>query len=526
MVSDSYDYIIVGAGSAGCVLADRLTRSGRHSVLLLEAGGSDARFWVKVPVGYAVNYANPALNWGYHTEADEGLSGRASYWPRGRVVGGCSSINAMAYMRGMRHDFDDWAAAGATGWDWDAVHETYRIMEEPGGGPVRVGDLSDQMHPFSGRFLDAARQAGHPPSDDLNAADGIGYYRSTVWRGRRWSAADAFLRPALRRRNLRMVTHAHVTQLEFNGRRATGLTYDHKGATRTVHARQEVILSAGAINSPQILQLSGIGPADLLRRHGIAPRMDLPKVGQGLQDHLAITHQFTTDRRTLNHGLGRRRGRIAAGIRYVLTRKGPLAVPVNQVGGFVRSAPQVERPDIQLFCNPASYEITTDGAVVMDRAGGFILSGQPCRPTSRGAVRIRSADHRDAPMIDANSLGTEYDRQAAIRASRLVRQLSASPALASVTTAPKDDRFPAMNDDDLLQDFRDRAATVYHPTCTCRMGTDAANSVTDPRLRVHGVAGLRVVDASAFPNITSGNTNAPVMMLAMRAADMILQDAR
>ncbi|SNT73877.1 GMC family oxidoreductase [Paracoccus seriniphilus] len=537
MPEDDYDFILVGAGSAGCVLADRLTRNGRFSVLLLEAGGSDARFWIKIPIGYAINYANPALNWGYHTEADEGLSGRSSYWPRGRVIGGSSSINAMAYVRGQARDFEDWVAAGADGWGWPAVQRIYDAMETPSGheaagratagGPVWVQDLSDQMHPFSARFLTAARQAGFDVMDDMNreGGEGLGYYRSNVRRGRRWSAADAFLRPAMKRSTLRVITHAHVSRLEFNGPKVVGLSFEQHGRSRRVTARREVILSAGAINSPQILQLSGIGPARLLKSRGIPLRHDLPQVGQGLQDHLAITHQFTANRETLNNILGNRLGRLRAGLRYVLTRRGPLSVPVNQVGGFVRSGPDVAAPDLQLFCNPASYRITSEGGIEMDRNGGYLISAQVCRPSSRGSVCIRSPDHRDAPAIRPNSLATEQDRKAAIRAGRVIRALAQTPEMKSVTRAPKRASFAAMDDAALLQDFRDRAATVYHPSCTCRMGNDAGDSVVNARLQVHGVPGLRVVDASAFPNITSGNTNAPTMMLAMRAAEMILQDA-
>jgi choline dehydrogenase len=532
MQQDQYDFIVVGAGSAGCVLADRLSRNGRFSVLVLEAGGSDARMWIKIPVGYAINYANPRLNWGYHTDADDGLAGRSSYWPRGRVIGGSSSINAMAYVRGQPRDFNDWAAAGADGWGWDAVRDAYVGMETASGdtetnGPVWVQDLSDQMNPFSAHFIRAAPQAGYKIIDDMNreGAEGVAYYRSNVRRGRRWSAADAFLRPAMKRSNLQVVTHAHVTRLEFAGTKVDGLTYLRHGKARRVTAKHEVILSAGAINSPQLLQLSGIGPADLLQSLGIQVRLDLPQVGRNLQDHLAITHQFKATKDTLNTILGNRSGRLQAGMRYVLTRRGPLAVPVNQVGGFVRSGPDVAAPDVQLFCNPASYEITPEGKVAMDQTGGYLMSAQTCRPTSRGSVHIQSADHRDAPAISANSLATPEDRQAAIRGSRLIRDLSLTPELQSVTQGPKDARFATMDDAALLQDFCDRAATVYHPTCTCRMGRDAQDSVIDARLRVHGLAGLRVVDASAFPNITSGNTNAPTMMLAMRAADMILQDA-
>lgn len=529
---DEYDYIVVGAGSAGCVLADRLSRNGRFRVLLLEAGGSDARMWIKIPVGYAINYANPALNWGYHTDADDGLGGRTIYWPRGRVIGGSSSINAMAYVRGQARDFDDWAAAGADGWNWDAVRGTFAGMETGSVGPTSTGpvwvqDLSEQMHPFSGHFLLAAARAGYEVVDDINreGAEGLGYYRSNVRRGRRWSAADAFLRPSLKRENLRVITRAHVTRLEFAGAKVEGLTYVRHGTSHRVVARKEVILSGGAINTPQLLQLSGIGPAPLLKSNGIEVRRDLPQVGHGLQDHLAITHQFRATTDTLNAVLGRPLGRLRAGLRYIVSRRGPLSVPVNQVGGFVRSTPEAAAPDIQLFCNPASYEITSAGKIVIDREAGYLLSAQVCRPTSRGSVQIRSGDYRQPPAIRPNSLSSAEDCQTAVRASRVIRDLSRTAELRAVTLAPKSATFDAMDDAALLDDFRHRASTVYHPTCTCRMGRSAQDSVVNERLQVHGVPGLRVVDASAFPNITSGNTNAPTMMLAMRAADMILQDA-
>ncbi|WP_405404958.1 GMC family oxidoreductase [Paracoccus sp. Ld10] len=532
MTASEFDYVIVGAGSAGCVLADRISASGKHRILVLEAGGSDRQFWIKIPVGYAINYAKPALNWGYHTEADGALNARKSYWPRGKVVGGSSSINAMAYVRGQARDFDDWAAAGADGWGWSDVRSTYDRMETrsdapDAGGPVWVQNLADQMNPFSRHFLTAAQQAGFAAIDDMNAdgAEGVGFYRSNVRRGMRWSSADAFLRPALKRPNVTLQTRAHVMRLEFDGARVVGLSYAHGGRTHRVTARKEVILSAGAINSPQLLQLSGIGPAELLRGQGITVRHDLPQVGQGLQDHLAVSYQFRATQKTLNSILGHPLGRLAAGMRYVMTRRGPLAVPVNQVGGFVRSGTGQDAPDIQLFCNPASYEVSPAGEVIVDRDPGYLLSAQVCRPTSRGSVQITSADYRNAPAIQPNSLSTNEDCDAAVRASRVIRALSRTPILQSLTAASKLTGFDTMDDDALLAEFRNRAGTVYHPTCTCRMGQGAADSVLNARLQVHGVPGLRVVDASAFPNITSGNTNAPTMMLAMRAADLILQDA-
>ncbi|MFW2589455.1 GMC family oxidoreductase [Sagittula sp. SSi028] len=531
-MAETYDYVIVGAGSAGCVLAERLSASGRFSVLVLEAGGSDRRFWIKVPVGYAITHRDPALNWGDHTQADAALQGRSGFWPRGKVVGGSGSINAMAYVRGLPQDFDDWQAAGAEGWNWQAVRETYDRIEtqsdaETPGGPVWVQDLSDQMHPFSRRFLEAARDAGFATPHNMNGegAEGITPYRSTVRRGVRWSSADAFLRPALKRDKVRLINRAHVTGLNFDGRRVTGLSYERKGVPHQVYARQEVILSAGAINSPQILQMSGVGPASLLRDLGIEVRHDLPHVGANLQDHLAVSYQFRATTPTLNNVLGRQIPRMLAGLRYLATRRGPLAVPVNQMGGFVRSHDGAAAPDMQLFCNPASYDISARGEVVLDRTPGYLLSAQPCRPTSRGSVMIRSADPYTRPAIDANSLATEQDRAAAVRGVKLLRRLADSATLQAVTRDCKTPGFADMDDDALLEDFRARSSTVFHPTCTCRMGRDASGSVIDGRMRVHGLAGVRVVDASAFPNITSGNTNAPTMMLALRAADLILQDA-
>ncbi len=534
---DEVDYVIVGAGSAGCVMANRLSANGHHQVLLLEAGGGDARMWIKIPVGYAMTFSDPTLNWGYMTEADTGLAGRRIYWPRGRVIGGSSSINAMAYVRGQPRDFDDWAVAGATGWNWQAVEDAYDRIEtrapgasraKPSGeGPVWVQDLSDQMHPFSRNFLEAGRNAGFAVIDDMNrpGADGLGFYRSTVRRGVRWSSADAFLRPATRRANLRVITHAHVTRLEFSGAQVSGLAYMRGIQTCHVRARKEVILCAGAINSPHLLQLSGIGPAALLKAHGIEVQHDLAHVGQGLQDHLAVSCQFRARVPTLNNMLGSPSGRLRAALRYALTRKGALSVPVNQVGGFVRSTPQQAVPDVQLFCNPASYEINRAGRVVLDRQPGYLLSAQPCRPTSRGHVRIASGSWRDAPVIQPNSLATDDDLDAAVRASKVIRTLARSPQLKTVTEFAKSPDFDTMDDAALLDDFRNRASTVYHPSCTCRMGHGPHDSVLNARLQVHGVPGLRVVDASAFPNITSGNINAPTLMLAMRAADMVLQDA-
>jgi choline dehydrogenase len=536
MAEREYDYVIVGAGSAGCVLANRLSENPKHRVLLIEAGGSDARFWIKVPLGYAKTFADPAVNWRYTGEPDPGLNGRRVYFPRGRVIGGSSSINAMAYMRGLPVDFDDWERAGATGWNWDTVRRTYEALETmieadgsaKGSGPLVVSDVSAGMHPFVKHFLAAAREMGWPVVKNINTADeteGLTKMRSTVSKGRRWSSADAFLRPALKRANLTVIRNTLVERVVVEGARATGVQYRMRGRQEVAQARREVILSAGAINSPQILQLSGIGPAELLQQHGIAVLHDLPEVGRGMQDHLAISHYYRATEPTLNSKLGSPIGQVLAGIRYLLTRKGPLSVPVNQISGYVRSSPDMEVADLQIYCNPMSYVTLPSGAVGVDPEAGFLLCVQPCRPTSRGEVRIVSADPATPPLIQPNSLSTNEDCEMVIKGSRLLQQLALTPAIQNVTRARLYPDITTMDDAALLQNFRDRSGYVFHPSCTCRMGRDASSSVLDARLRVHGIEGLRVVDASSFPNVTSGNTNGPVMMLAARAAELILEDA-
>ena len=543
-MAQTFDFIIVGAGSAGCVLADKLTANGRYKVLLIEAGGTDRRFWVKIPVGYGFTFSDPAVNWRYSAAADPGLNGREAYWPRGKILGGSSSINAMAYVRGLPHDFDDWEAAGAAGWGWENVCRSYEAMESHdeqhgtgrrlrGSGPVRVTDLSERMHPFAQNFLAGAKEMGWPFLQDMNASadagantlpgEGMGYVRSTVKDGRRWSSADAFLRPAMKRGNLTVVSGALVENVLISGKRATGVAYRVKGQAQQAMAAREVILSAGAVNSPQLLQLSGIGPAALLQRHGIAVAHELPQVGQGLQDHLAVSHFFWANTATLNDRLGSFAGQMKAGLQYVLTRKGPLSVPVNQCSGFVRTE-GAALPDVQVYCNPASYSTRPSGKPQIDKDNGFLLCVQPSRPTSRGQISIQSADPAQAPLIEPNSLSTEADQATAIRASHLLQALAQTPAIKAVTRERRAPDILEMDDAALLENFRERAGTVFHPTCTCRMGNDTRDSVLDARLRVHGVEGLRVIDASAFPNVTSGNTNAPTMMLAHRAADLVLED--
>ncbi|MEW2914813.1 GMC family oxidoreductase N-terminal domain-containing protein [Leisingera sp. JC11] len=533
-----YDYIIIGAGSAGCVLAERLSTSGRHKVLVLEAGGRGRSPWISLPLGYGKTFFDPAVNWKYQTEPEEALAGRSGYWPRGKVVGGSGAINALVYARGLPHDFDDWETSGATGWGWDAVRLTYEAMEtrvtargdRQGNGPLHVQDVSDQIHPVNRHFFAAAGELGLPLTKDINgsANEGAAVYRINTSGGRRMHSARAYLAPALKRRNVTLMTGVLVERIVFEGRRAAAVQLSQRGRALTLRAGREIILSAGAVTSPRLLQLSGIGPAELLQSHGITPLLDAPHVGGNLQDHLGINYYFRATEPTLNNALRPLLGKVRAALQYGLTRRGPLALSVNQCGGYFRSAPKLRRPDQQLYFNPVTYTTTPNGkrtVVQPDPFPGFIIGFQPSRPTSRGRIDISAADPVAPPRIRPNSLATEEDTAQVIAGGRLCQRLISTKALEGLVESAMDPDLRRMDDDQILADFRERCGTVFHPSGTCRMGSDPAVSVVSPRLKVHGIEGIRVADASVFPNITSGNTNAPTMMLAHRAADLILEDA-
>jgi choline dehydrogenase len=533
-----FDYIIVGAGSAGCVLANRLTASGRHRVLLLEAGGSDDRFWIRTPIGYGRIFYDPSVNWMYIADADPGIAGRESYWPRGKVLGGSSSINAMVFIRGEPEDFDDWAAAGNPGWDWAGVLPYFRKMERsdfPGplhgtDGPLSVTDASRHMHPLCQVYLEACRQLGFPSVADLNGdpGDRAGLYPISTRDGRRESTATAYLKPARRRPNLAVVTGAHATRILFEGRRAVGVEYRRGGALETARAAGEVILSAGSVNSPQLLQLSGVGPAAVLERHGIPVVAENGAVGANLQDHLGIDFLYRSKLPTLNQELNPWWGKLLAGMRYVTTRGGPLGLSVNQGGGFVRGRPDRTRPNLQLYFSPVSYikaPPRTRPLLNPDPYPGFLLGYSACRPTSRGEIVIRSADPFEAPSIRPGYLSTNHDLEEMVEGSRLMRRLAATPALSAIIDEELQPGTAVASDSDFADDARKRAGTVFHPCGTCIMGPDPARSVVDPRLRVHGLEALRVIDASIFPNVTSGNTNAPAIMVGEKGSDLVLEDA-
>jgi choline dehydrogenase len=531
---ESFDYVIIGAGSAGCVLADRLSADGRDRVLVLEAGGSDRRFWIKTPIGYGRTFADAGVNWKYQAGPSAGLNGRSIYWPRGRVIGGSSSINALVYCRGMPADFDDWRRMGNVGWGWDDVRPYFEKSErrvDPAGhalgrGPLDVKDVTPFLHPMRRNWMDAAAELGLQWTDDFNGAhpEGFGCYQVNIRNGMRRSAADAFLRPALRRGNVRLETGAWVSKIRIDQQRAVGVEYVHEGKVQFAAANREVILCGGAVNSPQLLQLSGIGPAAVLAAAGIAPLLDNPAVGGNLQDHLAVVYSYKATQPTLNDELHSTFGKLTAGLRYLIARRGPLALSVNQFGGFARSNPAGSRPDVQLYFNPVTYGAgdATRTRIEVDAFSGFYLCFQPTRPTSVGRIDIASPDFRVAPAIAPNYLSTEKDVADVVHGGQLLQAIARTKAIRSLIREPIAPDLEAMGPAELIADFRARASTVYHPVGTCRMGRAAGESVVDASLKVHGVERLRVVDASVFPTVTSANTHAPTVMVAQRAADLIL----
>ena len=535
----SYDFIIVGAGSAGCVLAERLSASGRHSVLVLEAGGSDRRFFVQMPLGYGKLFYDPTVNWCYRTEPDPGLGGRRDYWPRGKLLGGSSAINAMVYIRGHRSDYEDWAAAGNPGWGWPEVLAAYKAMEdnEAGAdqwrgrsGPLFVSANDRARHPLYEAFVASVQAAGLQANADFNGArqEGVGGYQLTVKDGIRMSAARAFLRPAMKRANVRVLTQAMATRIVMDGRRATGVAFSLGGRPQVAHAKREVIICGGAINSPQLLELSGIGQGERLKGLGIDVAVDNANVGEHLNDHAGLNYTWRMKIPTLNEELRPWWGKLRLGAYYLLTRRGPLAQSVNLGGGFFRTDPAKPRPNMQLYMQAFSTLMPKEGErpiLTPDPFPGMSLGLSNCRPTSRGDVHIRSADASTPPSIRANALSTDEDVAEMLAAVKFLRRIATCEPLASLIAEELRPGPNVRSDDEMVADFRERSGTVFHPSCTCRMGPDPASSVVDPRLRVHGVDGLRVCDASVFPTLIGGNTNAPAMMVGWKGAELILEDA-
>lgn len=534
----TYDFIIVGAGSAGCILAHRLSHNGRFRVLLVEAGGSDDSFWFRLPVGYVRSYFNPRTNWMFQTEAEVALHGRKLYAPRGKVLGGCGSINAMIHVRGQRADFDDWRDAGNPGWGFDDVQPYFRRLEShPLGpsewrgadGPIGITPMADHAHPICENFLRATTELGLPRTDDFNGRDfeGAGIYEATIRNGQRSSSSFEYLRPARRRGNLTVMTHTHVLRIVLGmQQRAIGIEIEHRGHRQVLSASCEVILAAGAVGSPQLLQVSGIGDGEVLRQAGVCVRSHLPAVGRHLQDHLCASFYFRANRHTLNDELGSWWGQARAAVQYLTRRRGPLAISVNQAGGFFRGTENLAVPNLQLYFNPLSYSIPMDTRVRLkpDPYSGYLMAFNACRPSSCGSVMLAGPDARVAPRIQPNYLSTQRDIDEVLQGSRLIRALAATPALRTITVDEVKPGAAVREDEALLDYFREHCGSIYHLCGTCAMGPDPRMSVVDARLRVHGVPGLRVIDASIFPNVTSGNINAPVMMVAEKGADLVLRD--
>jgi choline dehydrogenase len=528
-----FDYIVVGAGSAGCVLANRLSADGRHSVLLLEAGPEDTNIWIHVPLGYGKLFKEKTVNWMYQTEPEPGLGGRQVFQPRGKVLGGSSSINGLLYVRGQHEDYDRWRQRGNVGWGYDDVLPYFKKAENQirgadqyhgVGGPLPVSDWRHH-DPLSEAFVKAAVEAGIPFNPDFNGAsqEGAGFFQTTTRRGRRASSAFSYLRPARRRPNLHVETGALGGRIVFEGRRARAVEYRHNGGLRTARARREILVSSGAYNSPQLLQLSGVGPAELLKTHGIDVVLDAPGVGNDLQDHLQVRVVMKCAQRvTLNDVVSHPVRKVMAGMQYAALRKGPLTIAAGTSGAFFKTSPRLATPDIQIHFIPFS---TDKMGEQLHPFSGFTASVCQLRPESRGSLKIRSADPSVPPEIRINYLATETDRSAFIDGMRILRKILAAPALKSYCTEEVYPGKDVTGDEELLDFCRKTGSTVYHPTSTCRMGNDPL-AVVDQRLKVRGIEGLRVVDASVMPDLMSGNTNAPTIMIAEKASDMILEDAR
>jgi choline dehydrogenase len=531
----NWDYVIVGAGTAGCVLANRLSADPEVNVLLLEAGGKDDWIWIHIPVGYLFCIGNPRTDWCYRTEPEPGLNGRSILYARGKVLGGCSSINAMVYMRGQARDYEEWKSLGNPGWGWDDVLPVFKRSEDYHLGADAShgegGEWRVERQRLSWEILDAFRdamgEAGIPKIPDFNRGDneGSSLFEVNQKRGVRWNASKAFLRPAMRRSNLAVLTNSQAQRLRFEGKRASGVEFSQGGEELYAAARIETVLAAGSIGSPQLLQLSGVGPAALLREHGIAVAYESPGVGENLQDHLQLRMAFKVKNvRTLNERANTLTGKVSMGLEYLFFRTGPLTMAPSQLGGFTRSDPSQRTANLEYHVQPLSLDKFGDP---LHPFPAFTASVANLRPTSRGSVRIKSPDPQAAPAIRPNYLSTDADRRIAADSLKLTRRIAQQPALAKYEP---DEFLPGSkirSDDELARAAGDIGTTIFHPVGTCKMGPGSdPGAVVDSRLRVRGVEALRVVDASIMPTITSGNTNSPTLMIAERGSVMIREDRK
>ena len=536
MNAETYDFIVTGAGSAGCVVAARLSESGKHSVLLLEAGPKDTNLWLHIPLGMTQLFSHKDLNWRFESDPVETLNGRKLYQPRGKVLGGTSSINGMVYMRGTPSDYDIWRQYGCDGWDWDSVLPYFKKSEDQErggddhhgvGGPLRVTDFQDGW-PLHKALIEAARQAGIPENRDFNGPEqeGTGFYQRNATNRMRQSAARAYLAPIRSRQNLQIETSALARRLVIEDRRAVGVEYETPAGIRIARARREVIVSGGAFGSPQLLQLSGVGPAEVLRRAGVQVVHDLPGVGTHLHDHFNTYIAYRCARPVTANDLAiSRTRRLLAGLEYALFGSGMMTTSGVIAGAFTKSLPHLEEPDIQINFLAYSAAGRSPQGVIPHPFSAFSLSPVHLQPEGRGSVHIRTSDPKDAPKIEMHFLDTEYDRKAIVAGLRICRRIAAQPAaqhyiLEEVLPGPT-----VQSDEDLLEDTRQRGISNYHSVGSCRMG-GSPDVPLDPQLRVRGIDRLRVADASVMPRITSGNTNAPVIMIGEKAADMVLRDAR
>ena len=526
------DFIVVGAGSAGCAVAARVSEDPATRVVLLEAGGEDRNRWIHIPLGFGKTFADPTVNWCYETEPDPGASNRRVFWPRGKVLGGSSSINGMVYIRGQAEDFDHWRQLGNTGWSFDDVLPYFRRSEHQvrgadtfhgTGGPLCVSDVA--KHPISEAFIAATAELGFPRNDDFNGAsqDGVGYHQTTTRNGKRCSTAVGYLRPAMQRANLSVITSALTEKILFEGRRAVGVAFRREGQLCTARAAREVILCGGAVNSPQLLLLSGIGPQEQLTEFGIPVEHHLPGVGKSLQDHYSAPIKLRCKLPiTVNDVMLSNARKLKAGLEYYMLHRGPLAMISSPAALFARTRPELASPDVKISISPFSAERPQDG---LHRFSGFTSIAYQLRPESRGEIKLKSPDPFDAPAVHPNYLATETDQRTIVAGLKLIRQILATPRMHALIEAEFQPGTAVESDEELLYYARRRGGTVYHPTSTCKMGNDPL-AVVDAELRVHGVEGLRVADASIMPTVVSGNTNAATIMIGEKVADMVHQPQR